>query len=132
MSTDIMKLKGTLSYKKQSGLGVELLDNVQVRFETLDDEMCRVYFWQAGAEIPIPDNIELLKATVGNPAVPNIGNSYIINWIHSYVVTQNGVTVVDIGQQKQQYVRGLQGLQSGIVVDGVMIQQTEEEVRPFL
>ena len=68
----------------------------------------------------------------GIPPFPTSAIPYIINWIHSYVVTQNGVTVVDIGQQKQQYVQGLQGLQSGIVVDGVMIQQTEEEVRPFL
>ena len=125
-----MRTKGTLSYKNKSTLFVDIHDGLQVRFETLDDEMCRIYFWADGSEVPIPDTINLIRVNATNPHVARNNNSYYICWTNDYHLTQNGATVVKVGQHKSQYVHGLSPLRSGVLgPDGITeIPKTEEEI----
>jgi hypothetical protein len=122
MSEGMPELKGTLTYRSTSSKTRFLYINeeLSVRISRLDVNTARVYFVSNTREIPIPPQITLINGA-GEPAA-RIGESFIIAWVDSYTMYQDGRVLIMVSNQRRQALLGPTELPAGhLAPDGTEI-----------
>ena len=102
-------MKGSFSFKNDNLRETFLDGGIRLRIERTGFAIARVYFVNAlNAEVPIPNGLVIHDVTNNVPVVPPAVNVhfFVLAWTDNYLITFNGIVVMELATQRQWSLRG--------------------------
>ena len=106
--------KGSFCYRHDRVNYLAFDNNLTIRMERINDDVCRVYFADSQqVQQPVPANVVLTNAA-GNVVAPFLDN-FLVTWVNTYTLTANGQPHLILDNLKQQSISGPAGAASGVL-----------------